>query len=524
MTDLQIERLGIRVKAVPGRDGKATVTVHDASGAMLRIDTISILRAAARKRFVVALPEEVQGEAAKALEDLAERCLSENGKSAGEAQGSAVTFEDVELWPEPVDGADLLDEIEAAIQRHVILSGHAARAVSLWCLSTWSSEAFDVAAILCVSSVAKRCGKTTLQRIIRNLVKRPLAAGNISASAMFRVIERDGPTLLIDEGDSFLKEKEELRGILNAGISRGDAFVIRTVGDDHEPRQFGVFGPKSIALIGKLPDTLEDRSIPVRMERKTRGETVERFREREAAETFRALRRRMARWAKDSVEALTAARVSPPESLNDRASDLWEPLLTIAEIAGEGWGEKARAAAVALAGDGTVPDESPKMILLSDLRAVLTNPEIAPKGRIASKALVEALAAMEERPWARWDHGKPITPNGVAWLLRGFDGVSSKTLRIDDERSKGYDLESCADAFERYLGPEKRDTVISRASIDESGHPEVVTGGDASRIENQGFRAPVGHCHGVTAERGGAGAYLFGEGGNVAAEEVDRGD
>ncbi len=47
---------------------------------------------------------------------------------------------------------------------------------------------------------------------------------------------------------------------------------------DHEPRRFKVWAPKAIAMIGRLPDTLEDRSIVVPLRRKRDGEAVERFR------------------------------------------------------------------------------------------------------------------------------------------------------------------------------------------------------------------------------------------------------
>lgn len=91
------------------------------------------------------------------------------------------------------------------------------------------------------------------------------------------MIERDKPTLLIDEADSFVGDNEELRGILNAGFTRESAFVIRTVGGNHEPRTFNVFGVKLFAGIGKLPGTLADRCIIISMRRKQHGDKVERF-------------------------------------------------------------------------------------------------------------------------------------------------------------------------------------------------------------------------------------------------------
>ena len=72
------------------------------------------------------------------------------------------------------------------------------------------------------------------------------------------------PTLLIDEADFFLRDNEELRGVLNSGHRRG-GHVIRIVGEDFEPRAFSTFSPCAIALIGRLPATLHDRAIHIRL-------------------------------------------------------------------------------------------------------------------------------------------------------------------------------------------------------------------------------------------------------------------
>jgi hypothetical protein len=46
---------------------------------------------------------------------------------------------------------------------------------------------------------------------------------------LFRYIEEVRPTLLIDEADSFVKDNEEMRGILNSGHTKAAAYVIRNV-------------------------------------------------------------------------------------------------------------------------------------------------------------------------------------------------------------------------------------------------------------------------------------------------------
>ncbi len=82
------------------------------------------------------------------------------------------------------------------------------------------------------------------------------------------MIEMAKPTLILDEAETFMKENEELRGIVNGGHTKATANVIRTVGESHQPRDFSTWCPKFLALIGRLPATLMDRAIIVPMRRK----------------------------------------------------------------------------------------------------------------------------------------------------------------------------------------------------------------------------------------------------------------
>ena len=105
-------------------------------------------------------------------------------------------------------------------------------------------------------------------KLLGALACKPLAAASLTPAVLYRVVEAYAPTILVDEADTFLAEQDELRGILNAGHDRHSAVVPRCVGDDFEPKVFHVFGAVAIAAIGKLPDTLMDRSVVIEMKRK----------------------------------------------------------------------------------------------------------------------------------------------------------------------------------------------------------------------------------------------------------------
>lgn len=227
--------------------------------------------------------------------------------AANEAvSGKPAIFRTLDPWPEPVDGAELLDCLADSARRHLVLPDHADVTLPLWTVFTHVIEAAQTAPILAVTAPEKRCGKTTVLQWLRPLVARSLGASNITAAALFRAVEKWSPTLLIDEADTFLAKSDELRGIINSGHTRGQAFVIRNVGDDHEPQQFSTWSAKAIAMIGSLPETVADRSIHVEMRRRLPHERVESM--RDAGRHFDMLAQQIARWAQDNLAHVAAAR------------------------------------------------------------------------------------------------------------------------------------------------------------------------------------------------------------------------
>ena len=400
-------------------------------------------------------------------------------------------FPEIMPWPDMVNGAELLDAMASAISRFVIMPKHAANALALWILFSHCIDCMKVAPILAANSPEKRCGKSTLMGLLVALCYRPLPASNITPAALFRAIEKWAPTLLIDEADSFLRSSDELRGILNSGHTRGTAFVIRTVGDDFEPKRFSTWGAKAIAMIGTLPDTLADRSINIEMRRKLPSEQCEKLRHADP-QIFQDLAAMARRFATDNEVILTTTKPAIPDALNDRAGDSWEPLLAIADIAGGDWPEKARAAALALSGQPDA-DGSLKVQLLGDIRAIFASRGM---DKIHSADLVDALVSIEDRPWSDYRRGRAITQRQLAGLLRGF-GIVSTARRIGETNLKGYALDDFEDAFRRYLprDPKQRHNVVgATVSADSASETEGACNGS----KNQPEAAPDKGCDVVT--------------------------
>ena len=318
--------------------------------------------------------------------------------------------------------------------------------MALWVVLAHAIDTADVAPRLAFTSPVKRCAKTTALNVVGRLVPRALPASNISPAAVFRAIEAARPTLLIDEADTFLKTSDELRGVLNSGHSRDSANVVRVVGDNLEVRQFSTWAAIAVALIGKLPDTLEDRSIAIEMKRKKPDETVEKFRRNRLAK-LADLASMAARWAADNAEALRAATPDIPSELHDRAADNWEPLLPIADIAGGDWPARARAVAVRICG-GADDDTSVRVQLLKDIGELFKKHGT---DQLASATIIADLGDMEHRPWPDWKAGKPISAPQMARQLKPF-GISPGTIRDGHDTAKGYKLTQLEDALRRYGG------------------------------------------------------------------------
>jgi putative DNA primase/helicase len=356
-----------------------------------------------------------------------------------------------ELWPDAVDGAEALNAIVVALRRFVILAGvECYAAVALWVLFAHAHDAFRFSPLLLATSAERSSGKSRLLEILSVLTPRAWLMTSPSDAVVYRKIDAQHPTFLLDEGDNVdWKERRELLSIFNAGYQRRSAFVPRMIGEGSgmDFYDFSVWCPKALACIKvPLPDTTVSRSVVLKLKRKARTERVEELRDRTAVEVFHPLRAMAARWAKDCLEDLRQAEPSAPGELSDRSKDAWEPLFAVADMAGGDWPARARSAALFLAGamDG---EESTGAELLADLRQLFADRGVS---GISTKDIVAVLNDNEERGWGGWNKGSGLNGRNLASLLRPF-GVAPHNVRDGDRQFKGYGITDFKDAWERYL-------------------------------------------------------------------------
>jgi hypothetical protein len=362
---------------------------------------------------------------------------------------------DGQLREASLETAALLGLLCQFISRFVVLSQEQLITLALFVMETYVYQLFDCAPYLHITSAEKQCGKTKLLEVLELLVAYPWLTGRVTPAALVRKIERDHPILLLDETDAaFGGDKtysETLRGVLNQGHRRGvKVSLCIPSGKDFQLADFDVFGPKVIAGIGKLPDTVADRSIPIHLKRKKPEESTEKFRQKLVKAETESLRARLAEWAQMQEDSMLGERTPDlPEALSDRQQDIAEPLIVIAEMAGEGWAQTAKAALVRLFGGSAAGDDSTGVRLLADIQRIFDD---TGADRLSSRELVRRLTAIEGAPWEDINHGKPLNPTGLARMLRKYE-IEPRNLRTGESVTKGYLRKTFEDAWARYLRP-----------------------------------------------------------------------
>jgi len=381
----------------------------------------------------------------------------------------------------------LLDATELHLRRYVVLTDDQACAVTLWTAHTWAIDFAYCTPYLDIHSPEKRSGKTRLLEVLDTIVAKPWLTGGTSKAALVRKVDHAKPTLLLDESDTaFGGDKEyaeALRGVLNNGYTRGKPYTT-CIGQSTAIRtkDFDVFGPKAIAGIGRLPDTVADRSIPIALNRRAPGERVERFRRRRAEEEGGELANGFFQLREtNGFVPLDEAEPQLPDELDDRAQDVWEPLLAIADLADGEWPNRARDAAKRLSDSVGQESDSYGIRLLADCRTVFDGHDA-----LSTSELIERLYALEEAPWGEWQ----IRPKRLADLLRPY-GIRSCGIRVGDRTPRGYRREDFEGEWRRYLPDLPSQNATSATTALTSQEPGVLeTQHDPNVADSKGAENP----------------------------------
>ncbi len=224
------------------------------------------------------------------------------------------------------DCSVLIRELESYIRSYVRLAEPSySLVIALWLVATHAWLAFDAFPYLVVTSTTKRSGKTRLLELMSFVASNSRLVANISPAALYRTIDAEKPTLLVDEAEMLSSAKSEYRSLLNTGYRRGQT-VKRNDGN------FETYCPKAFALIGDVNDTLRDRSIVIEM---MRGEPARRFVYAAAREEGAALREMINAMVSSKAQEITEGLPSFEGLgwlINDRDEEIWTPLFVLCRL------------------------------------------------------------------------------------------------------------------------------------------------------------------------------------------------
>jgi Protein of unknown function (DUF3631)/Domain of unknown function (DUF3854) len=353
------------------------------------------------------------------------------------------------------DPAEVFDEVAAWIGRYLsVPSEHCITVLALWAAHTHATGVFYVTPRLILDSAEPESGKTRVLELLNLIVRAPIFTMNTTIAALYRRLDGDPRTILLDEADAVFakgaaQNHEDLRALLNAGYKRG-ATVDRCVGDGASMtvKEFPVFAPVALAgIAGNMPPTITTRAITVHMRRRAPDEDIAEFIEEDAIGEATPLRQALADWMGSAADSeLKGSRPAMPAGVADRKAEVWRALLAVADAAGDDWPDRAREACrhFVLATD---PGElSLGVRLLADLREVFGEHDVMP-----TTVILDKLKAIEDGPWADM-HGKEIDARRLSRMLGKYQ-VKPKVVRVGDSTPRGYSREQLADLWRRYLDP-----------------------------------------------------------------------
>jgi hypothetical protein len=366
--------------------------------------------------------------------------------------------------PDKIDLAELLDDICTYIRTYVVLpvivkddeEHHAvAHVLALWVAHTWGFDSCWATPYLRVVSAAPVSAKSLLLEVLASISRRGWPTVNPSPAVLYRKIDRDQPALFLDEMDNYqLDERRDALAVLNSGYKPG--VPVARCNDKGDLEEFRCFCPKVYAGLDErqIVPALLSRSITIRMETKRPGDEVA-WIAPDVEPRASKIRARCEGWAERHADQVKGHRPDLVGLVN-REAEVWWILLSIGELAGAEWTERAREAARALGAGGDETDQPSNQVqLLTDIRDA-----IGKEQAIFTEDLLTYLNGLDESPWGARRRGEGIDSRGLARMLRPF-GIKPRTVRIDDETKKGYQLEQFEDAFARYLAPTAVTSVTS---------------------------------------------------------------
>ena len=377
--------------------------------------------------------------------------------------------------PNPV-GTEVFTDIMTDLQRYLFIGKENALTVVLWVAHTMMFPEFEHTPRLVITAPMKACGKTVLLNVIGAMTNNSIPTGKITSGAFVRLSGRGDLTFCMDEADMLFGKhggNTDMIVALNNGWEKGGNFI-KCTGDHHEPTQMPTHAAVALAGISlnlKLPDTTLDRSIVLRMERARTGQLQQRFRKKVHLPVFHQHGERLLRWCNDHRQQIVDHQTDIPASVEDRAYDKWEPLISIGDVASP---ELGRQALDIVLENREVDEDDTKMLLLKDFKAVydlkkselnnhlthgMTSKAVQPNALAVLLCQVHSFEENDDLVWERWNAGKysqsqdtRIKGAQITKLLSEF-GIFKTSIRHVSGVFDGFKWEDMLTVYEQWIVP-----------------------------------------------------------------------
>lgn len=244
--------------------------------------------------------------------------------------------------PEPQLG-DLIETIQSHLTRYIDFDEDSlATVIACWITLTYCYESFDYCGYLAIRSPTPRCGKSRLLKLIRLFcVDLSPITTQPTGATLYRTNRK---VQLLDEIDQLRnKDKEAFAiaiAVLNSGFEKGGVVErCEKEGGKFVMREYPTYGPKALAGIESLADTLADRCFHIPMKRTPRR--MPRLNLRKLNDRAEEVRTQLALWFEQREEELQTLYEQLPDEtaylkgFDDRFQDISEPLTILATLADE---------------------------------------------------------------------------------------------------------------------------------------------------------------------------------------------
>jgi hypothetical protein len=343
------------------------------------------------------------------------------------------------------------------------MSESARLTVTFWLIASYTFKLYRKFPYLRIKSP----DKNTLIDLVAELVFNPLIASDVSPAALYRVVEKFTPTLLLDEFDN-KEQVRELSQLLNAGFDANRS-ALRFNMDKDCAERFRTYCPKVIASIKPITDTTESRCLPIDLQR-VPSDAEDKLVELcdINPERFQTIKRKILAWVEDNLPKIKASRPVRPSWLHTRDWDMLRPCYVVGAVLGE-WGiEMVNQAATGVFGE-RVAEQSLAIEILACIRKATKLPGLIFEARkskkgvqirsglfIRTQTLVDYCNGHEENPWADWKTGDKtgLTTARFAKELREHFKLKADQIWHEKKYLYGYWVEPFQKLFDSFLPPE----------------------------------------------------------------------